>query len=73
MEVLNTMTKIIDNLRTHGGIASMAQWAPIYRSLCGGRVHATLQRTWTRDRHREAEPLYDDTGRGKQLPNDNPV
>src|SRR5215467_2893163 len=58
----------IDNLRTHGGIASMARWALIYRSLCGGRLHATLQSPRTRDWHREAEPLYDDTGHGNQLP-----
>jgi len=72
MEVLNTMTKIMDDSRTHGGIACMARWALIYRSLCGGRLHAILQRPWTRDQT-EAEPLCDDTGRGKQRPNENPV
>jgi len=42
MEALNTMTKIMHNLRTHGGIACLARWALIYRSLRGGRLHATL-------------------------------
>src|SRR5262245_32644515 len=73
MEVLNTMTKIMDNLRTHSGIACMARRALIYRSLCGGRLHAALQGPWT-DRHRSgAGPRCDDTGRGKRLPHDNPV
>ena len=74
MEVLNAMTKIINNLRTRGGIACMTRSALIYRSLCGGRLHANLQRPWTRDRYRSgAGPLCDDTGHGKQLPSDNPV
>jgi hypothetical protein len=72
MEVLNTMTKIMDHLHTHGGIACTARWALIYRSLRGGRLRVILQRSWTRD-GTEAEPLCDNAGLGKQLPNDNPV
>jgi hypothetical protein len=72
MEVLNTMTKIINSLRTHGGIARVRRWVLIYRSLCDGRRRAMLPRP-TRATSTEAELLCDHTGRGKQLANDNPV
>src|SRR5262245_59237804 len=59
------------NLRTHGGIACMARCALIYRSLCDACTR--LYKDPGRATDTEAEPLCDDTGHGKQFPNDNPV
>ena len=74
MEVLNTMTKIMDNVRTHGGIA--------LHGVMGANLSVALWRTLARDSTKTLDarpapkrsgPLCDNTGHGKQLPNDNPV
>ena len=71
MEVLNTMTKIMDNLRKHGGIA--------LHGVMGANLSVALWRTLARastmtlDARPAPKRSGDDTGLGEQLPNDNPV
>jgi hypothetical protein len=65
MKVLNTMTKIGDNLRTHGGIACMARWALISRSLV---ADACTRHYKTQDERLEAERGHFATILAEQAP-----
>ena len=74
MEVLNTMTKIMDNLRKHGGIAlhgvmganlSVALWRTLAR--------ASTMTLDARPAPKRSEATLRRYWPWQQLPNDNPV